>query len=162
MRNTGMLLGKFMPPHLGHKYLVDFALERVDELTVLVCSLPTEPIPGALRYEWMREMFPTARVLHVDEVVPQEPSEHRDFWSIWHDLIRGRISVGPDYVFASEEYGYPLAKILGATFVPVDVERRAVPISATMIREDWRRHADFLPEVVRRWFENGGDGGVSG
>ncbi|WP_372899661.1 adenylyltransferase/cytidyltransferase family protein, partial [Stieleria sp.] len=51
---TGMVLGKFLPPHLGHAYLVDFARHYVDDLTVVVGTLAAEPIPGARRYEWMR------------------------------------------------------------------------------------------------------------
>ena len=45
---TGMLLGKFLPPHLGHVYLGEFAGRFVDRLTIVVCSLAREPIAGAL------------------------------------------------------------------------------------------------------------------
>jgi cytidyltransferase-like protein len=47
---TGMLLGKFLPPHLGHVYLVEFASRYVDRLSVVVCTLDRESIPGDLRY----------------------------------------------------------------------------------------------------------------
>jgi HTH-type transcriptional regulator, transcriptional repressor of NAD biosynthesis genes len=70
---TGMILGKFMPPHLGHQCLVDFARNYVDNLTVLGCSIQSEPIPGDLRYRWMREMFPDVNVVHVTDENPQEP-----------------------------------------------------------------------------------------
>ena len=43
---TGFLLGKFLPPHRGHQYLIDFARNHVDHLTVLVCTIAREPIPG--------------------------------------------------------------------------------------------------------------------
>ena len=43
----GMILGKFMPPHAGHQHLVQFAHNFAARLTVLVCSLEREPIPGA-------------------------------------------------------------------------------------------------------------------
>ena len=59
----GFVLGKFMPPHAGHVYLCDFGRAYVDELTILVCSLPDDPIPGELRLQWMREMFPSTRVM---------------------------------------------------------------------------------------------------
>ena len=55
---TGLVLGKFLPPHAGHLYLIETALREVDHLTVLVCSLEREPIPGALRFHWMRELAP--------------------------------------------------------------------------------------------------------
>ena len=33
---TGMLLGKFLPPHLGHVFLGEFAARHVDRLSVVV------------------------------------------------------------------------------------------------------------------------------
>ena len=111
-RGTGMVLGKFLPPHLGHQYLVNFARHYVEELTVLACSLASEPIPGELRYQWMCELCPDCRVIHVRDENPQEPHEDPDFWQIWHETIRRVLPEGPDYFFASEDYGFKLAEIL--------------------------------------------------
>src|SRR5262245_58902923 len=85
---TGLVLGKFLPPHVGHQYLFDFARSFVQQLTVLVCTLKSEPIPGKLRHQWVAEMAPGAQVLHVDDENPSEPHEHPDFWTIWIDTIR--------------------------------------------------------------------------
>ena len=46
----GLVLGKFMPPHLGHCYLVDFARAYVDEPHARVISraaLQGRPPPAA-------------------------------------------------------------------------------------------------------------------
>ena len=83
----GLILGKFLPPHAGHLYLADFARNFAERLTILVCSLPGDPIPGELRYAWMRELFPAARVIHIDRELPQEPGEHPRFWDIWRDVV---------------------------------------------------------------------------
>lgn len=149
---TGMLLGKFMPPHLGHQYLVDFARAYCDDLTVLVCSVESEPISGALRYHWMRRMFPDCNVLHVTDDLPQEPADATDFWDQWRTAIRARIPDGPDFVFASEDYGQRLADELGAQFVPVDIARELVPASGCAIRADPMRHWRFIPAEVRPHF----------
>jgi NadR type nicotinamide-nucleotide adenylyltransferase len=152
----GFLLGKFMPPHLGHQHLCEVALSRCDHLTVLVCSLPDDPIPGRFRYHWMREIVPAARVLHLTDVVPQAPSEHPDFWPIWRAIVR-RVHPEPvDVVFASEVYGHRLAAEVGAVFEPVDIARVVVPVSATMIRADPIAMASFLPRVVRDHLERSG------
>jgi NadR type nicotinamide-nucleotide adenylyltransferase len=151
-RGSGMVLGKFLPPHLGHKYLVDFARSYVEHLTVVVGTLQREPIPGSLRYGWMRQMFPDCHVVHLTDENPQYPEEHPDFWNIWLASIRRFIPSGPDFVFASEEYGWPLAKILGAKFVPVDIQRELVPVSGTAIRNDPYTNWQYLPECVRTYF----------
>lgn len=145
---SGFLLGKFLPPHRGHQYLIEFARAYVDRLTVLACSIVREPIPGELRYRWMCEAFPGVEVIHHTDELPQAPEEHSQFWDLWRQSIR-RHRPGPiDYVFASEAYGARLAHELDAEFVPVDLERRNVPVSGHAIRADPLGHwADLLPPV---------------
>jgi HTH-type transcriptional regulator, transcriptional repressor of NAD biosynthesis genes len=149
---VGLILGKFMPPHRGHQYLIDFARERVNDLTVLVCSLASEPIPGRLRYDWMRELYPELRVVHVTDENPSEPHEHPLFWEIWTATIRRHMPAGPDVVFTSEEYGDELARRLGARHIAVDPGRVRVPISATRLRSDPYAYWEYLPECVRPYF----------
>ncbi len=149
---TGMLLGKFLPPHLGHVYLVEFARNFVDRLTVVVCSLQREPIPGIRRYEWMRELFPFDNVVHLTDELPQEPAEHPDFWALWRAALQRVLPSRPDYIFASEAYGKPLAEVLGGRFVPVDPGRAVVPCSGTAVRTDPMTQWDYLPRCVRPWF----------
>lgn len=136
MTTRGFVLGKFLPPHDGHVLLCEFARGCVDELTILVCSLPDDPIDGRLRHGWMQALFPTCRVQHLDRVVPQTPEEHPQFWEIWRALVREMHPERIDSVFASELYGLRLAAEVGARFVPVDPARLAVPVSGTMVREN--------------------------
>lgn len=145
----GFLLGKFLPPHAGHQVLCDVARASCEELTILVCSLDREPIPGALRHEWMRELYPDCRVLHLQRDIPQEPSEHPQFWDIWRDIVREFHPERIDLVFASEAYGKRLAEEVGARFVPVDPGRLAAPISGTAIRANPAANWKFLPPPVR-------------
>lgn len=149
----GLVLGKFLPPHLGHKYLVDFALGYVRDLTVVVGTLASEPIPGSLRHRWMRDAFPDARVLHLDEALPQAPAGPHDqrFWDLWRTAL-ARLCPDPDFVFASESYGHRLAREMGARFVAVDPDRELVPISATAIRADPMAGWDWILPQARPHF----------
>ena len=148
-----MLLGKFLPPHRGHQYMIDFARRCVDELTVFVCSIHAEPIPGRLRYEWMRDHFGGVRVVHCEDENPQAPEDDpENFWQIWRTSLLSRLDRPPDIVFASEGYGVRLAKELGAQFVPVDPLRETVPISASQIREDPLRYADYILPEARPYY----------
>jgi NadR type nicotinamide-nucleotide adenylyltransferase len=143
-----LVLGKFMPPHAGHMHLIDFARHYVSRLAVVMDSLPQQPIAGELRERWLRELFPQSEVFHLTGM-PQAPEEHPEFWAIWQRALRAAVPFHPDFVFASEPYGQPLADVLDARFVPVDIGRCAVPISATRIREDPLGHWEFLPRCVR-------------
>jgi NadR type nicotinamide-nucleotide adenylyltransferase len=150
--STGFLLGKFLPPHRGHQYLIEFARNYVDRLTVLVCTIEQEPIPGHLRYRWMGEAFPGVDLVHHTDEIPQAPEEHPQFWDIWRASIRRHVPGRIDCVFASEDYGERLAAELDARFVPVDRERRNVPVSGRAIRQDPMAHWDELLPPVRPYY----------
>ena len=151
-KTTGMVLGKFIPPHLGHVYLIDFARNYVDELVIVVETQQTQPIPGELRYNWVRQMFPDANVLQMTDENPQEPGEHPDFWQVWKQSLKKILPFSPDYLFASEDYGWKLAEVMGATFIPVDVERSVMPVSGTAVRDDPIGNWEFIPRVARPYF----------
>ena len=151
----GFLLGKFMPPHAGHLFLCEVARARVDQLTVLLCSHDAEPIPGDLRAAWMADSLrgTGVRLCHMHRDIPQEPSEHPDFWPIWKAAIAEYHPEPIDWVFGSESYVVPLANTLDARPFIVDLERRAVPVSASVIRADPGAHWAHVPPPVRGYFQ---------
>ena len=149
---NGVIIGRFMPPHNGHRYLIDFATGTVDTLYVLVCTLPHEPIPGPLRYQWVQDLAPTARVIHITEAIPAARRGEQGATKIWARAIKNAVAEPIETVFASEEYGWELANHLHATYIPVDPNRRNIPISATEVRADPWGTWDFLPDGVRRWY----------
>lgn len=150
----GFLLGKFMPPHQGHVFLCEFAKNYCEHLTILVGTMPNEPIDGFTRYKWMRELFPSCDVIWCPLVLPQEPAEDpENFWDIWRTTIQRYTARDTyDVVFASEDYGHRLAHELGASFVPVDPVRNARAVSGTAIRADPFKHWDYIPGVVRPYY----------
>jgi len=148
----GLILGKFYPPHAGHLHLIDAARAKVDRLTVLVGSLKRETIPGERRVEWLRELRPDVEFVPLTDENPQLPHEHPRFWEIWTESIRRLVPAGPDLVFSSERYGEELARRLDARHVLVDLDRAAVPVSGSAIRENPFAHWEHLPPPVRPWF----------
>jgi NadR type nicotinamide-nucleotide adenylyltransferase len=155
-RGRGLVLGKFLPPHRGHQFLIDFARGYCEHVTVLVCTLAREPIAGELRYRWMQEMFPfpNVRLVHVTEDLPQTPEEHPDFWNIWKRVIYRAAPEGVEFFFASEEYGHKTAEVIGGgcRYIEVDRPRELVPVSGTSVRSNPMKYWDFLPEPVRPHF----------
>lgn len=148
----GFILGKFMPLHRGHCHLIQTAVDTCNEVTVLVCSLPTEPIDGNIRYEWVKKAFPTVNVIHFKEVVPQEPLEHPQFWDIWTDIVKRHHPEKIDFVFSSEDYGYQLAECVGAKHILVDKERRIYPVSGTLVRNNTLEVWGYIPNHVKPYF----------
>ena len=155
----GFLLGKFMPPHAGHISLIDAARRLVDELTILVCWLPDDPIPGESRLGWMRELFPDCRVLGHGEAAPQQPGGSADFWPVWRGIVRSVHPEPIDYVFAGEAYGAELACQVGGLFVPLGGRILGAPsdpiggLTASAVRRDPAGHWPLLPLPVRRHYQ---------
>lgn len=155
MTTRGFLLGKFMPPHAGHQLLVETARRMVDELTILICWLPDDPVPGPLRLRWMRELFPDCRVIGHDAVVPQAPEDSPDFWPVWRAIVQAAHPEPIDLLFAGEDYGLHLAAEVGGRFVPVGArvmgqdEDGLGGVSASAIRADPWAQWRWLPPPVR-------------
>jgi HTH-type transcriptional regulator, transcriptional repressor of NAD biosynthesis genes len=147
----GFVLGKFMPPHAGHVVLCETARQLVDRLTILVCWLPDDPIPGPLRLAWMRALFPACRVIGHDAIVPQAPEDHPDFWTIWQEIVRIAHPEPIERLFAGEEYGRRLAEAVGAQFVLVGPRVHA-GVSGTAVRDDPWGHWELIPPPVRPHF----------
>jgi HTH-type transcriptional repressor of NAD biosynthesis genes len=152
---TGLVVGRFDPPHLGHSFLIEQAAAACERLVVFVNSnAARDAAPGSLRARWLAE-------LHVDVTVVEVVHElHTDFddedlWRRWIQLFRESwpLESGPDIVCSSDPYVAELARRLGAEPVVVDAERQHVPISATMVRGDPAAHLGMLAPPVRAWVE---------
>jgi HTH-type transcriptional regulator, transcriptional repressor of NAD biosynthesis genes len=140
MPGRGLIVGKFYPPHRGHKRLIDFGRSRMDELSVIVCQKPGEFPDGELRAAWLREIHPDVNVLLIDD---------SRVWAV--NSVRW-LGFVPDAVFTSEDYGERFAHFLGCEHILVDKNREAVPISGTMVRSNPLGCWDFLEPAVRAWY----------
>lgn len=147
--SSGLVLGKFMPLHAGHVALMQFAQAQVEQLYIVVDHLADAVISGEQRCEWIRATMPNAHVLYLPSPNPQQPEEHPDFWHIWRDTLLALLPEAPEFVFASETYGLPLAKALGASFIPYDLPRSHHPMSASRLRENLYEHWDYLAPAAK-------------
>jgi len=146
MPGHGLIVGKFYPPHRGHKHLIDFARSRADELSVIVCQKPDESPRGELRAAWLREIHPDANVLLIDDIYDEQDSR------VWADNSVRWLGFVPDMVFTSEDYGERFAHFLGCEHILVDKDRQTVPISGTAVRSNPLGCWDFLEPPVRAWY----------
>jgi len=153
----GLVLGKFMPFHKGHVALIDFALNRCDELIVLVSASYDEPISAKQRLAWIEEAYKNngkviSRLLIYDEAVLPNTSESSEGVSkLWANYLKEQLPT-IDIIFASEAYGAYMGRFLNCEHVIFDEPRKIVPVSATQIRNDPFTFWDFLPDVVKPYY----------
>ena len=143
----GLIIGKFYPPHLGHKYLIDTARSKCEQLTVIVCWRPSEIIPATLRAQWLKRIHPDVEIKVIeDNKLADDDSEG------WAKFTLDILGYKPDAVFTSESYGDPYASYMGSIHVMVDRDRVDVPISATKVRDNPMQVAHLLDPSVRGYF----------
>jgi len=142
----GLVIGKFYPPHRGHKLLVDTATQQSRRTVVIVCAKPTDSIPGELRGRWLQEIHPTAEVMVIDDRYDENDSR------VWAENTLRWLGRAPDAVFTSEDYGDGYSALMGSKHILVDRARNRVKISGTAIRRDPFANWEYLEPPVRAWF----------
>lgn len=143
--SLGFVVGKFYPPHRGHKHLIAEARAQVDRLIVMLAHHPSQTIPGEVRAAWLEEIHPDCEIHLV-------PDELEDDSRQWAEFTLRQLGRGPDVVFSSEDYGPEFARLMGSRHVMVDRERTAVPVSASRIRAAPLDHLEFLEPCVRAYY----------
>ncbi|MEO6536223.1 MAG: AAA family ATPase [Candidatus Paceibacterota bacterium] len=147
MFKRGVVIGKFYPPHCGHKYLIDTARSQCEQLTVILCWKKGQEISGVERARWIQHIHPDVQVKLLDDDRLGE-----DDSKAWAENTLAVLGFTPDAVFTSEAYGDPYASFMGTVHVLVDKERTYIPISGTMVRSDPMKYAEFLEPIVRAYF----------
>jgi NadR type nicotinamide-nucleotide adenylyltransferase len=145
---SGVVLGRFLPVHDGHRYLIESARRFAARIHVFVRVGASDPVPFVVRRDWLTELFPDVTVVPVEDLPHGAVPTHRDSIRHWAGQIRAHAN--PDYLIAGEDHDKYLAQMLGAQYVPVD--RHAVRVSGTKVRADpwaWER---YLPPPVRAWY----------
>lgn len=155
---NGLVLGKFMPPHNGHLFLIDTAISQCETVHVMVCSEPNQPISGQLRWQWLSEIYhfyPNVNIIWCDDENPQYPNECKSvdifYQRYWVPSVYNRIKE-LDAVFTSEDYGDEFADYLNVEHVCVDQPRILHKVSGTLIRNDPHAYWEYIPKVVRPYF----------
>jgi HTH-type transcriptional repressor of NAD biosynthesis genes len=143
---TGLVVGKFYPPHHGHDFLIDTAAKKSEKLDVIVIARPDESIPGELRAKWVAKNHPNANVILRPDTLTLGGSDR------WADQTISWLGRAPDVVFSSEDYGQAYARFMGSRHYLVDRARSIVPMSGTKVRNNPLENLEFLEPNVRSYF----------
>lgn len=143
---TGVIVGKFYPPHLGHSYLISYAEKQCEKVTVIVCDASGQEIPGKLRAKWLSDIHPCVEVKLIKDIYGDDDTK------TWAKNTIRWLGYRPEAVFSSEDYGPKYASMMGSKHVMVDKKRVHVPCSGTMIRKNPLECLEYLHPVVRADF----------
>lgn len=149
---NAIVLMTALVPTVGHKYLIDFAknlLEDIDDrVHVILGSMDREPVTAGARFTALYRTYglnPLVKIHSLHRDVPQDPSEYPDFWNMWRDIVREFVDVKPDdYFVASELYGMDMANVLGCKFMPCNRYRETIPVKGSDVRNDLMDSFDLI------------------
>lgn len=156
----GLVVGKFMPFHKGHEFLIDTAKENCDEVYVLACHTPEEPISAEDRYKMLSGHYEYPSMVDSGVIVKSVDTSHLpqyesdcntldEFYAPWIPFIAEH-APDIDSVFTSEAYGDDFGRYFGVEHYLVDKERTTYPISGTEVRADLFGKWNMLPLTTRR------------
>jgi len=148
MFKTGLLLGKFSPPHKGHKFTIDWASSLCDILVVIVSG--GVDFSAEQRTHWLKSEYKDYRkqiIFYADSNPIEEPLVDSEgvaiddwFWELWISKIN-TLTGTVDAVFTNDKYGEKLSNLLDAKWIPIDRDRSIFNTSATNIKlgkSEWK------------------------
>ena len=84
---TGLVLGKFAPLHRGHQYVIETALQQVEQLYIMVYACDELPdIPMDQRIGWIEKLYPEAQVIPAPDG-PRETGYADSVMAVQEDYI---------------------------------------------------------------------------
>ena len=144
--HSGVVIGKFYPPHRGHHQLINTAMAQCEHVSVLVCWKYEQTVPISVRMECLAEEHPEATIIPVYDSLADDDTLG------WAGYTVQLLGGAPDAVFTSEDYGDPYAHAMGSRHVMVDRQRVQVPCSGTMVRNNPVEHLSYLAPRMRAFY----------
>jgi len=163
---TGLFVGKFLPPHLGHLWSIKEAAGQCKKLYVLVCDNPETTVPFCKeagwpligldqRVEWVKQQacaLENVTVLGMDESgIRMLPFD----WIKWADRVKQTIGERIGAIFGSEASyleGYK-KHFPESQYILQDPERRHVSIHGTQIRRDLEGKLSYVMPAAYDYFK---------
>lgn len=154
MKKIGFTIGKFAPLHKGHQYLIENALNEMDEFYVIVYETDMINIPVEKRAEWIHKLYPSVKTLIAKNPPLQYGLDEKSV-NIQMDFLKKVLNgIDVTHFFSSEKYGKFVARDLNIQNRVVDFKRVSVPISATKIRKNFDIYEKYLSEIVLEDLKN--------
>ena len=163
---TGLFVGKFLPPHKGHKFAILEAKKQCDKLYLVVgyepnvtkelcekAGLPTITLEQKLKW-WREELKGESGIIILGEDetgIPDYPAG----WEEWSRRTQNLVGERIDIIFGSEiGYAEYYKKYFpNSRYVLQDVDRKNVHISSTLIRGNLAENLDYIIDSARPFFE---------
>ena len=147
-KKVGFTIGKFAPLHKGHQYLIETALKEMDKMIVVVYDTDLINIPTEKRASWIKELYPNVEIKFAHNPPSQYGLDDESVNIQMKYLVDVLGDEKPTHFYSSEKYGASVAKYMNLIDRRVDNDRKEVPISASIVREDLEKNKNWISNNV--------------
>lgn len=148
MKKIGFTIGKFAPLHKGHQFLIETALKEMDEFYVVIYDTNVINISIEQRAQWIKKLYPKVKIIYAYNS-PKKYGLDKKSVEIQMSYLSNLIKDIPvTHFYSSELYGEKVANYLNIENRLVDLERKNVPISATLIRKDYLKESEYIENFI--------------
>lgn len=147
-KNIGFTIGKFAPLHKGHQLLIETALKEMDELYVVIYDTDIISIDVKQRANWIKQLYPDVHIIYAYNS-PQKYGLDDKSVKIQMEYLSQLIKGIPvTHFYSSELYGEKVADYLNIENRIVDLERKNIPISSTIIRKNYKENSKYIENFI--------------
>lgn len=147
-KNIGFTIGKFAPLHKGHQLVLETAIKEMDEVYCVVYDTDIIDIDVKQRAEWIKKLYPKVHILYAYDSPKQYGLDEKSV-NIQMKYLSSIIEDIPvTHFYSSELYGEKVADYLKIKNRIVDLEKKSIPVNATIIRNNSEQNKEFIEEFV--------------
>ena len=147
-KNIGFTIGKFAPLHKGHQLLIETALKERDEMYVVIYDTDIIDINVKQRANWIKQLYPDVHIIYAYNS-PKKYGLDDESVKIQMEYLSELIKDIPvTYFYSSELYGEKVANYLNIRNRIVDLERKQIPISSTMVRKNYEENSKYIENFI--------------
>jgi len=148
----GLIPGRFAPPHKGHQLMFDKALKEMDKVIVLIYDTNDINVPLDVRAKWIKTLYPTFYIIEGNncpdgDKYAYENGQECAFYQNKYIIYKTK-KFNITHVYHGTTYGESVSKALDSIENVVDLSRKKISISGTIIRKDPLSNKKFLDEYV--------------
>lgn len=147
-KNIGFTIGKFAPLHKGHQLLIETALKEMDEMYVIIYDTDIIDINVKQRANWIKQLYPDVHIIYAYNS-PKKYGLDDESVKIQMEYLSELIKDIPvTHFYSSELYGEKVANYLNIENRIVDLERKQIPISSTMVRKNYEENSKYIENFI--------------
>lgn len=147
-KKIGFTIGKFAPLHKGHEFLIETALNEMDEMYVVIYDTDKINIDIKKRASWINKLYPSVKVLYAYDSPKQYGLDEKSVKIQMNYLSNIIKDIPVTHFYCNEKYGEKVSEYLNIINRNVDIKKNKIPVSGTLLRENLEDNKGYIEDFI--------------